>query len=511
MTSAADEDQPLSSARALQIEPKVAAAPGASPLLAERSLSRGSGLRSEPLAFVEGQRFKEAVGAALCANLVQLAVEIDHQEYGGWPMIDNAILALFTLELALRMAHHGRRFFHGDGRGWAIFDTLLVAAAILSSCLASADAFRNSELAGTLWLSRFGWSLRIFRIYPRLNAFMMALLAMMRQFVWIFSVLFLFCFVSAIVCTQVLGQREFESAKDADQEHIRLVRLHFGSVSASLFSLFQVTTQDNWGNIAMPTVALMPQMRLFFVGFIIFCSWTMISILTAVASDSMLEATTDRKAVERQQQLKKQQQFISFLRECFHDGDADENGMLDKEEFDALVREPEVINEMRALGGALTSEELTTAWKMLDVQDAGVLTIDAFVDGISYLHDSLSTKHVVGLEGKVKRVGYKLKKGLEELELELAEVKKQHEEITRLTGEHKTRRDWERCCLDAWLAWATQHDATGLAAARAARGLDADVFPRPAPPGRSPSDALGESSTTPPKRTSLMGSLFGHH
>lgn len=46
---------------------------------------------------------------------------------------------------------------------------------------------------------------------------------------------------------------------------------------------------------------------------------------------------------------------------------------LSDEEFEALVDLPDVIREMRNLGGALTSEELKVAWKILDTEDGVAL------------------------------------------------------------------------------------------------------------------------------------------
>lgn len=50
-------------------------------------------------------------GVPAQANLVHLAVEIDWHMFGAWPLVDNAFLLLFTLELALRVAAKGRQFF----------------------------------------------------------------------------------------------------------------------------------------------------------------------------------------------------------------------------------------------------------------------------------------------------------------------------------------------------------------------------------------------------------------
>merc|ERR1712151_24187 len=128
-----------------------------------------------------------------------------------------------------------------------------------------------------------------------------------------------------------------------------------------------------------------PWWRLFFVFFIAFASWTMLSVLTAVASTHMIEATSDRKESEIQEQELKHKLFIGFLQDAFVESDTDGNGYLDKEEFESLIAKPEVHRHMRELGVHLTPDELNKAWSMLDMDGSGELNIEEFVTGLSYL------------------------------------------------------------------------------------------------------------------------------
>merc|ERR1711957_889605 len=117
----------------------------------------------------------------------------------------------------------------------------------------------------------------------------------------------------------------------------------------------------------------------FFVFYIAFAAWTMISVLTAIAADNMIAATSDRKEMELREQEIKQRAFISFLRNTFYEADTDGNGLLDREEFEALMAKEMVTKEMGRLGVNLTDSDLFKAWQMLDIDDSGELTIDEFV------------------------------------------------------------------------------------------------------------------------------------
>merc|ERR1711945_87063 len=118
---------------------------------------------------------------------------------------------------------------------------------------------------------------------------------------------------------------------------------------------------------------------LLFIEFILFASWTMISVLTAVASDSMVAAASDRQEAQLRLQEEKRQQFRGFLSQAFRDADVDQNNMLDKQEFNAMMTNQRIQDLMAASGATNDIRELEQNWEMLDIDGSGTLTIDEFV------------------------------------------------------------------------------------------------------------------------------------
>mmetsp|Transcript_167456 Transcript_167456/g.537755 ORF Transcript_167456/g.537755 Transcript_167456/m.537755 type:complete len:544 (-) Transcript_167456:118-1749(-) len=418
--------------------------------------------------WVDSWRFQAVVGCCIIASIVELVLQTDDPDWPHWHLLNHFFVALFAAELALRISFHGSLFFEGStkDRCWVILDCTLVGLGLIDSFI------QIVGLTGTfvqlLRLHRVVRMLRVFRIVPRLSVFFNALIGMGSTFMLIFSMIFLLILVSAIVCTHLFGHAEFLDEGDGQlEEHIRkAIKGLFCDVRTSLFSLFRVTTQDNWISVAGPVIAASPSMKLFFVAFIVFVSWTMISVLTAVASNSMIEATSDRKEAERRLHAAKHKAFIDFLRHCFEEGDADGNGELDKEEFDMLVQQPRVLSQMKALGVELSVEELSKTWLMLDVDGSGTLTIDAFVDGLSYLQAMLSVTHFFNLDQAVKRSGIKFKKAMERLVSDLDHVRDQHKEIFAHLQEQARWKQNRKKYLEAWRKWAEKHDAVALAQAK---------------------------------------------
>merc|ERR1712224_188016 len=107
---------------------------------------------------------------------------------------------------------------------------------------------------------------------------------------------------------------------------------------------------------------------------------------------------------EAEEAEKNRKKFITFLHDTFLDADADGNGVLDQEEFIALMGKTSVHKEMTRLGIEFTPEWLHGVWEMLDIDGSGELKINDFVVGFSYLQEHLATKHLVSMEYSLKRI-----------------------------------------------------------------------------------------------------------
>jgi voltage-gated sodium channel len=78
----------------------------------------------------------------------------------------------------------------------------------------------------------------------------------------------------------------------------------FGSVGASLYSLFQIMTLESWSmGIVRPVMDVYPQAWVFFVPFILIATFTMLNLFIAVIVNTMqtmraAEHETDRHHIE---------------------------------------------------------------------------------------------------------------------------------------------------------------------------------------------------------------------
>merc|ERR1719443_485550 len=173
----------------------------------------------------------------------------------------------------------------------------------------------------------------------------------------------------------------------------------------------------------------------------------------------MIEATSDRKEAEIEQQERNRMRFIAFLKESFLAADVDGNGVLDKEEFTALLEKDFVHTQMRALGIHISQEELFNAWDTLDYDESGELTIDAFVDGLSFLQEGLDTKHVVNCEYSLRRVHHKVTKEISKVKIRLDDVAKQNAEIAKKLKAQGEAQHQQQLSFWLWQQWAQRNNA----------------------------------------------------
>jgi len=310
--------------------------------------------------------------------------------------------------------------------------------------------------------------LRAVKIFPKLLAFTRALLEMFSLMSWIFLFLSIFLVCWAIILTRELGQsssaRKEVSLAATEEEAIHLVQEFFQDIPTSLYTLFRVSTQDDWMDIAGPMILLNPAWQLFFIVFIIFMSWTMISVLTAVASESMVAATTDQKEQEMRKAEQMAKNFIEFLREAFKKADADGSGTLDKEEFESMMKKEFVINELRAVGFSMNEEEILKAWDLLDFERVGELTIDSFVAGLSYIQEKLTTRHVMNLSYMLKRVSRRFDNSVRKLVDELSTLRDQNQEILDCLQSQEKLKDQQEFYLWLWHQWMSKIDPKAVKA-----------------------------------------------
>lgn len=220
-------------------------------------------LRERIRALIERPRFDQAIIAIIIANAITLGLETSPalaESFGGLlHAFDRAVLAVFVVELLLRLFVYRSRFFHDP---WRVFDFVIVGIALLPT----SGAFSVLRALRVLRV------LRLVSMVPSMRGVVSALLAALPGMASIIGLMALVLYVSAVMATQLFGA---------------IAPQFFGSLGASLFSLFQVMTVEGWPEIARGVMAHLPHAWIFFVSYLLIATFMVLNLFIAVVVNAM--------------------------------------------------------------------------------------------------------------------------------------------------------------------------------------------------------------------------------
>lgn len=213
---------------------------------------------------VRHPRFEHSIIALIAVNAVILGLETAPEVMASagafLTTLDRIILAVFVVELALRMAAFGWRFFRDP---WSVFDLTVVAIALMPA-------------AGPFAVLRALRALRALRLIsaaPRMRRVVQALLTAIPGLGSIIALLGLLFYVAGVIATKLFGGAFPD---------------WFGSLPHSLYSLFQIMTLESWSmGIVRPVMEVFPYAWMFFVPFILLTTFVMLNLFIAVIVNAM--------------------------------------------------------------------------------------------------------------------------------------------------------------------------------------------------------------------------------
>jgi voltage-gated sodium channel len=229
-------------------------------------------------AWIESAPVQRFIIAVIILNAVTLGLETSAGIMARWGgllhVLDRAALAIFVVEIGLKLYAFRLRFFRG---AWNVFDFAVVAIALVPA-------------TGPLAVLRALRVLRVLRLVstvPRLRFVVEALLAAVPGITSIAGLMLLLFYVFAVMSTSLFGAAFPE---------------WFGSIGASMYTLFQVMTLESWSmGIVRPVMAEYPAAWAFFVPFILIATFTMLNLFIGIIVDTMQTMHEAEHAAERRE------------------------------------------------------------------------------------------------------------------------------------------------------------------------------------------------------------------
>jgi voltage-gated sodium channel len=180
--------------------------------------------------------------------------------------LDGLVLAIFIIEVLLKLTANGPRPWNYFRDGWNVFDFAIVVL-----CLMPMD----SQFAAVLRLGRTLRLLRLVSALPKLQLLVGALIKSFSSMGYVGILLGLMFYIYAITGVHFFGGHDKE---------------HFGSLSKAFLTLFQTITLDDWKFLLASAKGSSPAIAvIYFVTFILLGTMIMLNLFIGIIMNSMAE------------------------------------------------------------------------------------------------------------------------------------------------------------------------------------------------------------------------------
>jgi len=244
-------------------------------------------------ALVYHPKAQNGIIVLIVLNAIALGMETSDAimiEAGGvLHFIDRAILAIFVAEIVLKIVARGPIAFFKDG--WNIFDFCVVAVALppTTESLSALRAFRILR------------AFRLLSAVPQMRKVIQALLSAIPGMFSIATLILLIFYVFAVICTKLFGD---------------VFTDWFGTIGASMYTLFQVMTLESWSmGIVRPVMEQFPHAWALFVPFILIMSFAVLNLFIGIIVDSMQGIHDMENASAREEREKNLGMELQALRD----------------------------------------------------------------------------------------------------------------------------------------------------------------------------------------------------
>jgi voltage-gated sodium channel len=224
-----------------------------------------------------------AFDAVILVVIVANAVVLGLQTYPGLverygdelDLLNGVFLAVFVVELLLRIASYGRRPQDFFRNGWNVFDFFVVSAAFLPGVRESSTMLRLARLLRVV---------RVVRFLPDVRVLLVAVVRSLPPLFSLVTLTVLLLFVYGMV-----GWLLFADELPDD----------WGTIGQAMLTMFILLTLENFPTYMNAGIDVHPWSWVYFVSFVMVAAFIVLNVLIGIVLNSMEEA----RELERRRRL----------------------------------------------------------------------------------------------------------------------------------------------------------------------------------------------------------------
>ena len=226
----------------------------------------------------DDRQFQNFIIVVIMLNAVLVGLETFQElvsNYGElFHWLNIAVQSIFVIEIAVRLLAYWPRLHHFFRDGWNVFDFVIVMAALLPA---------GGNFATVARLARLLRVVRLVSVFPELR---LIVGTMLRSFSSMGHVILLLSLV--IYVYGVLGYHLFHEVDPAN----------WGTLGASLQTLFQILTLEGWVEVQEISMKLSPLVWIFYASYVLIAVFIVVNLFIAVVINNLEAVKAEHLAAE---------------------------------------------------------------------------------------------------------------------------------------------------------------------------------------------------------------------
>lgn len=369
----------------------------------------------------------------LNAMIMGLETEIESPVWW-WPEQLFLLFFLFEVIARVRLSGLARFFVTSDEKSWNIFDVLIVLIGVLDQwVLPVLQDCLGSQVVNSGGIGRIITTIRMFRLLRILRLLRLVkavrplyvlaigIAAAFQGMFWVLVLTIVSLYAFAILATRLFGQGMAGGAESIDPE----TRALFADVLTSMFTLFGLMNGQYWEDVS-PLFHAVPWTKPVWIVFTIISSWSLLSVMTGVVSDNMLETRQRQADMDNENVDSARAHQRRILKGMFKSADKDLNGTIERREYMDLLNSRYHISKLRQISTA-NPKDLKEMYDWIDVDGSGSIDFNEFLVGFDWLTQPVTGKSLLKLESTVKSRMASLERRIECLRSDMRRAQYQRE------------------------------------------------------------------------------------
>jgi voltage-gated sodium channel len=336
---------------------------------------------------IENQWFDYFICICILVNSALIGVQTNHEAREGEELnsirrIETVFAVVFTVELLLRIYVYNTRFLTMPGRGWNLFDSLVVglqlAEEVGAAIAADSDEdsgnptsnFTTLRVVRILRLIRILRLVRVLRLIGELRMLVLSIISSLKALGWTIVLLILLIYTTGLYLTQSVTEYRLKYP-DKDTDNSEILTKHFGELVPSMSTLFQsIAGGLDWSTVITPlSEEISPWLGAFYTVYMAFSVLAMMNVVTGVFVESVLKCAKSEKDLF----------MVNNARELFMSLDDGMNTQMTWELFHSKLDSPQMQEFFKAID--VDRSEARGLFTLLDLDNSDTVSIEEFVNG----------------------------------------------------------------------------------------------------------------------------------